>query len=309
MNILRRFLGVLVMIAGILGLLLSVTGLVAVWMVKPDVYTSVSTTVTRLDTSIETSRNAMEIAGKTLSAAVSSVDALSEMLANTAVTVEDTQPVMTKLNTVIGKTLPSTLEAASESLVTAQQAAAVLDDAIRSLETFRMILSATPLLGSFIQPSETYNPEVPLAESLGQLATELDNLPATFTSMSGDIDKADDNLATIQENLTTMSASVAEISVNLADYESMLSESQASMTALQDMLGSLQRDLGRILNWTAGILTLFLLWLLAAQIVILSQGWELYHGTADRMDNGSVIHTQSVTVVERDTPEPPEKTL
>lgn len=308
MNILRRFLGVLVMIAGILGLLLSVTGLVAVWMVKPDVYTSVSTTVTRLDTSIETSRNAMEIAGKTLSAAVSSVDALSEMLANTAVTVEDTQPVMTKLNTVIGKTLPSTLEAASESLVTAQQAAAVLDDAIRSLETFRMILSATPLLGSFIQPNETYNPEVPLADSLGQLAAELEGLPDTFTSMSGDIDKADNNLVTIQENLTTMSASVAEISVNLADYETMLTDSQASMTALQDMLGSLQRDLSRILNWTAGILSLFLLWLLAAQIVILSQGWELYHGTSDRMDNGNTIYTQSVTVVERDTPEPPAET-
>ena len=30
--------------------------------------------------------------------------------------------------------------------------------------------------------------------------------------------------------------------------------------------------------------TLFLVWLLAAQVVILSQGWELYQGTADRLE-------------------------
>ena len=31
---------------------------------------------------------------------------------------------------------------------------------------------------------------------------------------------------------------------------------------------------------------LMLLWLLAAQVVILSQGWELYQGTAGRMESG-----------------------
>jgi len=31
------------------------------------------------------------------------------------------------------------------------------------------------------------------------------------------------------------------------------------------------------------VLSVFFLWLLAAQIVILSQGWELFQGTADRM--------------------------
>ncbi len=305
MKIIRRFLGILVMIAGILGLLLSVTGLIFVWVAKPGVYQSVSTTVASLDTSIESSQAAMEIAGKTLTAAVTSVDALSEMLANTATTVEDTQPVVTQLNTVIGETLPSTLQAASDSLVSAQQAAAVLDDAIQSLQTFRMVLSATPLLGALVQPGEAYSPEVPLADSLGQLATELEDLPGTFTDMSDDIGKADDNLAAIQENLSTMSESVADISTNLSDYETMVTNSQASMTTLKDTLASVQQNLNRILNWTAIILTLFLLWMLAAQIVIFSQGWELYQGTANRMDNGKTVYRHTTTVVESENPEPP----
>ena len=31
-------------------------------------------------------------------------------------------------------------------------------------------------------------------------------------------------------------------------------------------------------------LSIFFFWLLAAQVVIFTQGWELYHGTAGRMD-------------------------
>ena len=35
------------------------------------------------------------------------------------------------------------------------------------------------------------------------------------------------------------------------------------------------------------VFTLFFLWLLAAQVVIFSQGWELYQGTAGRMEGGA----------------------
>jgi hypothetical protein len=31
-------------------------------------------------------------------------------------------------------------------------------------------------------------------------------------------------------------------------------------------------------------MSLFFAWLLAAQVVMLSQGWELFQGTADRME-------------------------
>ena len=33
-------------------------------------------------------------------------------------------------------------------------------------------------------------------------------------------------------------------------------------------------------------MVLFMLWLLVTQVVIFSQGWELFHGTAGRVDSG-----------------------
>jgi hypothetical protein len=170
MKIFRRILGILVMVAGILGLVLSLAGLVVIWVMKPNVTGYVTTTI---DTpiSVNTSQEVMKITGEALGATVESVDALSTMLATTATSVDDSKPALDQINTFMSDTLPSTLESATESLKTAQQAAVVLDSTIVSLDSFRSVISATPFLGAFVVPAEPYDPEVPLAESLGEVAS------------------------------------------------------------------------------------------------------------------------------------------
>ena len=286
MNVMRRILGVLVMIAGILGLVLSLAGLVTGWIAKPTVIVYANTTIGTLNESVITSQNVMEITGQALGATIDSVDALSEMLSTTATTVEDTKPVLDEIDTIMADTLPSTLEATTDSLYTAQEAAQVLESTIQSLDAFRFLLSATPLLGDLVdQTGETYNPEKPLADSLGEVAANLEDLPDTFIEMSINLKATDDNLGTIQRNLITMSDSVRLISSSLSEYEKMITQSQSSMDDLTSILTGIQNNLATILNWAVIVLSLFFVWLLAAQVVIFSQGWELYQGTADRMES------------------------
>jgi len=230
----------------------------------------------------------MEVTGQALGATVDSVDALSAMLSTTAASLENTQPVVAQINVLMGETVPSTLKSATDSLKTAQQAADVLDSAIKSLENFRSVLGAAPLIGAFVEvPKQAYNPEVPLADSLGELAKNLESLPATFTKMSVSLDKADDNLVAIQGNLTTMSDSVKLISKSLGEYQDMIAQSKSSMENLVTMLTNIQNNLPNILNGVAMVFSLFFLWLLAAQVVIFSQGWELFQGTASRMETSA----------------------
>ena len=113
MNILRRFLGVFVMIAGIIGLLLSLAGLVGIWMAKPVITSSLDTIIATLSSTVDTSKDTLAITYDALGATIDSVDGLSEMLVTTAATVEDTQPVLTEVNLLMGVTLPETLQAAA----------------------------------------------------------------------------------------------------------------------------------------------------------------------------------------------------
>ncbi|MBN1179528.1 MAG: hypothetical protein JXD18_09965 [Anaerolineae bacterium] len=284
MNAIRRVLGLLVMLAGVLGLLLSLAGLVLVWVQKPAVTTYANTTIDTLDQSVTTSQHVMQVTEQALGATTDSLDALAAMLETTATTVEETQPVLDEVNTIMAVTLPSTLEATTASLYTAQEAARVLESTIQSLDAFRFLLSATPLIGGLVeQPGEPYSPDQPLADSLGELAANIEGLPETFTGMSADLSTTDDNLAAIQDNLLTMSHSVELIASSLDEYERMVGQSRSSMDDLTSILATTRSNLTAILNGAAIVLTLFFVWLLAAQVVILSQGWELYQGTANRM--------------------------
>jgi len=161
-----------------------------------------------------------------------------------------------------------------------------LESTIQSLDAFRTVLSGAPLIGNFVEEPETpYNPEKPLAETLAEMATNLEGLPETFIVMSDDLSTTDEKLLSIQTNLDTMSSSVGLISSSLGEYQTMISQSQSSMDDLESMVTNVQANLDSILNWGAIIISLFFLWLLAAQVVIFSQGWELYQGTADRIES------------------------
>ena len=283
MNIVRRILGVLVIIAGILGLVLSLAGLVTVWVSKPKIFDYANTAINTINANAVAIKNVMEITGQVLDSTVDSVDALSTMLSTTAAALEDTMPILDEIEVLMAETLPSTLGAATDSLYTAQDAAQVLESTIRSLNAFRYLLSAAPLVGDFLgQPGESYNPEVPLAESLGDLAANLEGLPDTFTKMSANLNAADQNIGSIQENLITMSDSVGIISSSLGEVESMIIQSNSSMDNLTSILTDLQKNLNAILNWTGFVLSLFFGWLLVAQVVILTRGWELFQGTSEK---------------------------
>jgi len=97
----------------------------------------------------------------------------------------------------------------------------------------------------------------------------------------------------IQSNLVTMSESVGLISTSLSEYQAMIGQTQASMENVRSILSNIQNNLPALLNGLAITLSLFFLWLLAAQVVIFSQGWELFQGTAGRMETSANEQTES----------------
>lgn len=288
MSVLRKVLGVFVMIAGLIGLVISIAGLAGLWMVRPGLTTSINTMIVTLTDTLDTSLTAMDVTNEALGGAVKSIDALSEMLANTADSVSKTQPVIDEVNGMMGEKLPATFEAANDSLKAAEDAATSMEGAIKSFDTFRTVMGAVPMVSAFLPAADKpYSPEKPLADSLGDLAVSLEDMPATFKEISQNLDQADNNLELIKTNLDVMSTNVSLISSSIGQYQTMIGDSKYSMGNLKTMLAGIQTNLERTVNTAAAALALFFLWLLAAQVVIFSQGWELFQGTAGRMEGGA----------------------
>jgi hypothetical protein len=297
MRIMRRILGIFVMIAGIIGLLLGLAGLVGMWWVKPGVTSSIRTTVKALLISVDTSQKALVITDQALGTGIDSMDTLAKMLTATADTVGETQPVITQASDMMNNAVPAAMEAARAALTTAEGAARSVEGAVQSFQSFQAMLASAPLLSEIIPvPATAYNPATSLADSLGELSASIQDMPTTFKDMSASIDKADDNLAAVRSNLDLMSTNVSLISGNLGQYQTMISESQASLDNLKGILTKIDRNLDTYLSVAAVVLVLFFVWLLVTQVVIFSQGWELFQGTAGRMESGAVKAAEKVGV-------------
>jgi hypothetical protein len=104
-----------------------------------------------------------------------------------------------------------------------------------------------------------------------------------------------------------MSDSVGLISESLSEYQAMIAQSQASMENLRDILENFQNNQSTILNGVAIVLSVFFFWLLVAQVVIFTQGWELYQGTAGRMEGAETVEAPPAEASEvPETPGAPE---
>ncbi len=84
-----------------------------------------------------------------------------------------------------------------------------------------------------------------------------------------------------------MSENVTHISTSLGQYQEMVAQSQTSLEKMKTMLNNTNNNLDNTVNIAAWISSLFFFWLLMTQVVIFTQGWELYHGTANRIDSVS----------------------
>jgi hypothetical protein len=69
------------------------------------------------------------------------------------------------------------------------------------------------------------------------------------------------------------------------------------------MMTNLQTNLANILNAVAAVFSLFFIWLLIAQVVIFSQGWELFQGTAGRMEGAAPAPQQPAAELPAETKE------
>jgi peptidoglycan hydrolase CwlO-like protein len=264
MTIIRRIIGVLLILAAIGGLIFSIVALSAIWNAQTAMTTSLQNTLDLLGQTLSTTSQGLVITQQSLQNSVELIGNLQATVETTAKAIGSTNPMVDEIARLMKDDLPTTIQAVQTSLRTAQQSAAAIDTVLGALK-------GIPLIGSSIG----YDPEVSLSEALGDVANSLEDLPDSFLTMQDNLKNTQSNLQTFEADLTVMADSVGQIQSSVAQYDQVIAGYQASLDQVLAQIDALSANLPNIVRMLSIGLTAFLVWMAIAQLGLFTQGWEL----------------------------------
>jgi len=262
-KIFRKIFGLLLILAAIMGFLLSIIGMISINHYKPLFTANLINNLETINSSLETTAQGLIETQNSLNTSLVAVISLQNTINTTANTINASEPMLDTLIIMMDEELPDTIQATQTSFETAQASAKVIDSVLRAL--------------SFL-PGISYNPKTPLHEALADVSMSLDGIPESLTGMTDSIEDTRHNLQIIQVDLILMKDTIRQIENSLSSYEEILEQYQTSLSSFKKQISDLQKKIPDILNTASWISYSFLIWMAIAQIGLMTQGWELLVG-------------------------------
>jgi hypothetical protein len=261
--ILERVIGIILIVAAAFGLLLTLTGLILLPRVENAAQDRAQETLTVLNGTLTTTSNALDVVDQTLDDATVTMVTVELTTRDVSRALSDTIPLLDTMAGIAGEELPTSVAATRLSLESAQDAAVAVEGVL-------FALNQIPLLRAPL-----YDPEVPLATTLGTVATSLETLPESLIEIETSIETASGNLGQVGSNVTTLADNLDDIALSVTEAKSVTTQYQTVVREQQAIVTDLQANIDTWITWSARVFALVLLWLAVAQVGLLTQGIDM----------------------------------
>jgi len=270
--ILRRLVGLLLIIAAIAGVVFSVAGLIEVWRYRPVVTQAVTDNLTVFDQALNTTQAGLTIVSQVVQTTTVEVASLQTTTQALAQAIHDTNPMLDSLTGLTGKDLPAAITATKTSLASAQGSAQLIDSVLAAL-------TSIPL-----SPVAAYKPAVPLATALAQVSTSLDSLTPALATINTSLADGKTNLGVVEVELNQVSETTQGISNTLGGAQTVISQYQTLTTQLRARVAATQLAAATWITTISWVLSFVLGWLLIAQLGLGAQGLDMLRGRRPAQD-------------------------
>ncbi len=259
---LYRITGVALIIATILGLAVSLTGLVGLWRVQPKVTAQLQSSVDLLQRSAQATAELLVVVDGSLEQVGKNVVLMKSAVDNVAASLDGTAAVTRTVGTTVGVDLVKVIRDTQSSLLAVGAGARLVDDTLA-------LVSAFPLIGA------RYKPEQPLQASIQDVSVSLEPMPASLQNVQKGFENTAVSFESLKGNVADLGKSVEGIEASLNSAQGVVAQYQSIVSDTQKQLDELQTALpGGVRAVTWG-LTGLLVWLFIAQAGLLTQGLEL----------------------------------
>lgn len=259
----RRTIGQILIGTGVFGLVLSIAGLIAAWQGATAASAAVERELAALDGALKTTDDGLALAASSLADARATLGSLTATLGGATQSITDTLPALDSLNALAGDELPATLRSTQAALGSAQETARVIDRVLGAISGFGLISAAT------------YNPEVPLNESIGQVSASLGGLPESLEEVAAGVGDTRRNLGQLSGDLGEVAAGVGGVRANLDEAAKVVGQ-------YREIVGDLRAQVVAVRSTAPAWITaggvgvgLLMIWLALAQLSLFTQGFAM----------------------------------
>ncbi len=260
---LRRVTGILLILAAVVGILFSLTGLVVTWRYRPVATRRATDTLTLVDKALGTTQQSLNILGQVVQGSADAVTSLQTTIQTVGQAVHDSSPMLDSLIGLTKNDFPSAISATQSSLEAAQSSAQVIDNVLAALTRFAPTL---------------YQPKVPLHTALAEVSASLDSLPTSLSAINTSLTSGKSKLAELELKMDEISATTQGISTTLGNAQEVITQYTTATNQLKAQVEAAQRSARGWILAFALLLSFVVVWILIAHLGLFLQGLEMVRG-------------------------------
>lgn len=271
---LRKIFGSVLLIIGLLGVLLSIGGIVYSGRAVDAVVKLLDDTLGLTGDSLATVEDTLTLARGTISDVNASLVTVEETADSLAKTIADTQPLVEEVAQITGEDAPNSIESVQEAIPAVAEVAGVIDDTLVTLNAFKI---EEEILGFELNYDlgVNYAPAVPFEETVSDLGTSLDGFPDRLRELEPSLTAANESLGEVSENIYAVSDDLAVINGRVAEVEPLLGDYIGITQNINSTIDTTQSTIQTQAGNAKLVLQIIFAWLGFLQFSLLYLGWDL----------------------------------
>jgi hypothetical protein len=257
--------GGLLLAGALIGMLLSIAGLVLTWVEAPRLQAGIGGWIDRGSQTLTTTQTGLAVLSTSLDQTQQAIRSMETTAADAAAAIDQTVPMVQSTAGLVGTDMTGIIKQTQTSLDSAKTSARFVDDTLG-------FISSLPLIG------KRYTPAQSLSDSIDQVSKSLSGLPGSLSSLQSNLNTSADNLTTVRNQVQALSGELSQMDVSAGEAKGVVEEYKAQASAMQDSLAQARKDLPAAITAIEIGASLFFLWLAVAQIGLYFQGVDLLMG-------------------------------
>lgn len=270
----RKIAGLVLLIIGLLGVLLSIGGIIYSGRAVDAVVKVLDDTLGLTGGSLSTVEDTLALARGTIGDVNVSLVTVQVTADSLAQTIADTQPLLEEVAQITGEDAPNSIESVQEAIPAVAEVAGVIDDTLITLNSFKI---EEEILGFDLNYDLgiNYAPTVPFDETVSGLGTSLDGFPDRLRELEPSLTAANENLGLVSENIYAVSGDLAVINGRIAEVDPLLGDYIGIVQNINSTIDTTQSTVQAQAGNVKLALQVIFAWLGFLQFSLLYLGWDL----------------------------------